>query len=167
MTQMDFKKIFWGFVLIGLGVVADQVTKTWVHTNLPGNPVTVIPGALSLVYVENRNAAFGIGAALPESARIWILLGLQSLLSVVLIVFMIRTRDFANRLGFGVVVAGAIGNIIDRVRLGYVVDFIYWHGGFSWPNFNVADMLVCTGVGILIVFGGRQGNSKPEVATTT
>jgi signal peptidase II len=126
--------------------------------------MTVIPGALAFAYVENRNAAFGLGSVLPDAVKLWVLLGLQCVLSVVLLVLMTRTRDFASRLGFGVVVAGAIGNIIDRIRLGYVVDFIYWHGGFSWPNFNVADMLVCTGVGILIVFGGRH--RKADVATT-
>lgn len=142
---------------IALGIVADQLTKSWAHTSLRAAPVLdVIPGALSFVYVENRNAAFGLGHFLPDSMKAPALLTLTIALTLALFVGMVMANDFASRLGFGVVMAGAIGNIIDRIRHGYVIDFIYWHGGFSWPNFNVADMLVCTGVGILIVFGGRK-----------
>lgn len=155
-NRMDRPSLIRALLLIILGTAADQLTKVWASTHLIGSSVDIIPKALSLVYVENPNAAFGLGSWLPDSVRRWILLGLTCVLTLLLFWFMTRAEDRASRLGFGIVIAGAIGNIIDRVRLGYVVDFIYWHGGFSWPNFNVADMLVCTGVGVLIVFGGRK-----------
>lgn len=141
--------------LIGLGVAVDQATKAWAVAQLRGTgALTVIPKALALVYVENRNAAFGLGGFLPDSAKRYVLLALTLALTVALALFLVRSPDFASRLGFGITISGALGNIVDRAFRGYVVDFIYWHGGFSWPNFNVADMLVCTGVGVLLVFGG-------------
>lgn len=167
--KLDKRRIALAFSFIGLGILIDQLTKVWAHGRLPGRPINLIPGALTLEYAENRNAAFGLGSSLPESTKIWILLALTCTLTVALVVAMLRSPDLASRLGFGITIAGAVGNIIDRVRLGYVVDFIYWHGGFRWPNFNVADMLVCTGVGVLLVFGGRAGHDKdraqPEAAS--
>jgi signal peptidase II len=144
------------FSLIGVGLVLDQLTKSWAKIHLPGHPIDLIPKVLALAYVENRNAAFGLGSSIPASARLWILLGLTSLLTLALALAMIRSADLASRIGFGMTIAGALGNIIDRARQGYVVDFIYWHGGFSWPNFNVADIMVCVGVGVLVLFGGRK-----------
>ena len=156
MKRMDTAAVAKALALISLGVGIDQLTKLWAQARLPGSPIEVIPRALSFVYAENRNMAFGIGNFLPPAAKVGILLALTGALTVFLTVAMIRSPDFASRLGFGVTIAGAVGNIADRIRLGYVVDFIYWHGGFTWPNFNVADILVCTGVGILLVFGGRK-----------
>jgi signal peptidase II len=168
MKRLNLSKAAIAFFLIGLGVGLDQLTKSWALERLPNAPMTVIPKALSFVYAENRNMAFGLGQVLPISAdaKRWLLIALTSLLTAFLIVMMVRSADFASRLGFGITAAGAIGNIIDRVRIGYVVDFIYWHGGFTWPNFNVADILVCTGVGVLLVFGGREAKKPPTTAAT-
>ncbi|MGI5861698.1 MAG: signal peptidase II [Myxococcales bacterium] len=164
MKRMDAATIAKAFFLIALGVGIDQWTKVWAQARLPGSPLEVIPKALSFVYAENRNMAFGLGGFLPPSAKLAILLALTGALTLLLLVLMVRSPDFASRLGYGVTAAGALGNIVDRVRLGYVVDFIYWHGGFTWPNFNVADILVCTGVGILLVFGNRAKAADAKVA---
>lgn len=154
--------------LIGLAVALDQATKIWAEATLPGKPMVVIPGALKFAYVRNYAAAFGLGSFIDSpQVRLAILLVLTIGLTVVLVVSMIRSPDFASRLGYGITIAGAVGNILDRVRLGYVIDFLYWHGGFEWPAFNIADICVCVGIGILIVFGGRTPKKAEEPATAT
>ena len=166
MERMSNSAIGKAVALIALGIGVDQWTKIWASNDLRplgSGGIPVVPSTLSLVYVENRAAAFGLGGFLPEAARKWVLLALTLALTVGLFVAMIRSPDLASRIGFGVTISGAIGNILDRARLGYVVDFIYWYRWFQWPNFNVADMLVCTGIGVLVVFGGRGTKNKDEL----
>lgn len=148
--------------LIALGVLADQLSKLWVLANLPGNPRTLIPGALSFVYAENRNMAFGLGKSIPEIVKSTGLIALCSLLTIALLVLLVRATDWGSRLSLCLLVSGAIGNVVDRVRLGFVVDFIYWHGGFSWPNFNLADSFICVGAALLILLSFRhEGAAAP------
>lgn len=159
-------------LLIALGIAADQLSKLWVIANLPGRPRTLIPGALSFVYAENRNMAFGLGKSIPESVKSWGLILVTSALAIALAVLLVKTVDRKSRFALVLILSGAIGNIIDRVRLGYVVDFIYWHGGFSWPNFNLADSFICVGVGLMLIFLTRQGPEsdaapRPPAATSS
>lgn len=151
MNKILSRPNFVALVLIATGILADQLSKLWVLAHLPGNPRTLIPGALSLVYAENRNMAFGVGKSIPESVKATGLIALTSLLAVALLILLVRSTDWSTRLTLSLIVAGAIGNIIDRVRLGFVVDFIYWHGGFTWPNFNLADSFICVGAGLMIL----------------
>ncbi len=145
--------------LIAVGVGADQATKVWALNRLTRGSIDVIDGALTMQYAENRNFAFGLGESLP----VWLRLGVVVALTLVLVGLLLHSADLGSQLGFGMAIAGSIGNIIDRVRLGFVVDFIYWHGGFRWPNFNVADMLVVCGVGVLFVFAPKQkAQSSPK-----
>jgi len=162
MKRMSPRALAVTFALIALGIALDQVTKIWAAARLPMRPMEVIPKALSFVYVENHNAAFGLGSGLPDSAKVYILLTLTIGLTLALVVAMVRATDLPSQIGFAATVSGAIGNIVDRVQLGYVRDFIYWHGGFQWPNFNIADMLVVTGVGVLVVFGGREQRKQEK-----
>jgi signal peptidase II len=138
--------------LMAVGVGLDQVTKVWAEGRLTQGSIPVIPGALTLQYARNQNFAFGLGEMLP----VWMRVAVVILLTLLLVVLLLRAEDRPSQIGFAMAVAGSIGNIADRIRLGYVVDFIYWHGGFKWPNFNVADMLVVCGVAVLFIFGGRQ-----------
>lgn len=151
------------FILIALGIAADQLSKHWVLHNLPGrHAMEIIPGCLSFAYAENRNMAFGIGRFIPESVKLFLLVALTSALAAVLIVMLCRTRETGMRIALILAVSGALGNIIDRVRLGFVVDFIYWHGGFTWPNFNVADSFICVGVGLMMVLMFRRPEEGPS-----
>ena len=161
MIKMSPRNIAIATAFCAVGLWLDQWSKAWAATRLPGSPMTVIDKALSFVYVENRNAAFGLGNQLPESAKVWVLIGLTSALTIALVVAMLRSEDLPSQIGFAMTICGAAGNIVDRVRFGYVRDFIYWHGGFQWPNFNVADMLVCTGVAVLVILGGRKKKGEP------
>lgn len=162
MLKMSRPAIALFAVLCAAGVALDQWSKAWAAARLPGAPMVVIEKALKFVYVENRNAAFGLGQQIPASVKVWVLIALTSALTLALLWAMLRSTDLPSQIGFGATVCGALGNIIDRVRFGYVRDFIFWHGGFEWPNFNVADILVCVGVGVLVVLGGRAEKKKGE-----
>lgn len=164
MKKMSHRALVIALAGMALGVVIDQWTKIWAAARLPGSPLTVIDGALTFQYVENRNAAFGLGKQLPESVKVYILLGLTIGLTVALFIALLRAEDLPSQIGFAATISGAVGNIIDRVQLHYVRDFIFWHGGFNWPNFNIADMLVVTGVAVLILFGGRKKEPAAEGA---
>jgi signal peptidase II len=134
-------------------VVFDQVTKLWALRELTlGGSVRVIDGLFSLTLVMNPGLAFGMLAGVPEGFR-WAV----GLLSVVALMVLagVATRLLPrggpiSRLAIGLIFGGAIGNLIDRLRFGAVVDFLdfYWRG-WHWPAFNVADSAISIGVVLL------------------
>lgn len=141
------------FLVAALVVALDQATKKAIATHfLPDESRPVIPHALWLTYVQNHRGAFGLFGTHP-------LLLAAVALAVVLLFYYWYRQDAASTLthvAFGLVLGGAIGNIIDRVRFGYVVDFIdlhtVIHGRFLWwPVFNVADSAISVGVLLLLL----------------
>ncbi len=137
-----------------LGLLLDLVSKLLVLKYLPlGGQVPVIKGFFSLVHIHNRGAAFGLLANFSvDFARIFFI-ATTSL--VILVVGYLWWRSLASRwqasLGYSLIMTGALGNLIDRVRLGEVVDFLDFHWGlYHWPAFNVADSMVCLGAGLLV-----------------
>jgi signal peptidase II len=140
--------------VLAAGLLLDLVSKLLVLKYLPlRGQVPVIKGFFSLVHIHNRGAAFGLLANFSvDFARIFFI-ATTSL--VILVVGYLWWRSLASRwqasLGYSLIMTGALGNLIDRVRLGEVVDFLdfYW-GPYHWPAFNVADSLVCLGAGLLI-----------------
>lgn len=137
-------------------VVADQLVKIYVHANFQlGETVPVIQDMFHITYVRNTGAAFGIFRdsvpwfrdafflSMPPIAMIIILLMLKSVPKTD------RWQVFSLSLIFG----GAIGNYIDRLRFGYVIDFLdfHWKTVWSYPAFNIADSAIVSGVTILIV----------------
>lgn len=160
-------------------VAIDQLAKVWVQATFvlgePGTPV--IPGALYFTYVQNRGAAFGMLRGLdlrlgPLNVDGTFLLGLLSLaVSIWLTAHLLRHgREHGAwmRTALTMVLAGAIGNMIDRFRLGYVVDFVHVHiGWFDFPVFNVADALISVGAVLLLavsLFAARTGPTRPGSA---
>src|SRR5271166_5559258 len=134
------------FFLVAAAVVTlDQLTKRAIATHfLPDESRTVIPHVLWLTYVQNTHGAFGFFGTHP------LLLALAAL-AVVLMFYYWYRQDSATLLthvAFGLIIGGAIGNIIDRLRFHYVIDFIdlRW-----WPVFNVADSAISVGVGLLLL----------------
>lgn len=134
------------FFLVAAGVVTlDQLTKRAIATHfLPDESRTVIPHVLWLTYVQNTHGAFGFFGTHP------LLLALAAL-AVVLMFYYWYRQDSATLLthfAFGMIIGGAIGNIIDRLRFHYVIDFIdlRW-----WPVFNAADSAISVGVGLLLL----------------
>lgn len=139
-----------------LGLLADQYTKHLAVLYLKGNqPFVLIPGVLELRYLENRGAAFGI---LQNQKSFFVVMT-----SLVLIFFLYALWRMPDQKKFralhvlgGFLIAGALGNFLDRIRLDYVVDFIYI-SLIDFPIFNVADMYVsfiCV-IGLILVFWGH------------
>jgi len=136
------------------GLVLDQVSKVWVMLTLPlGGQKPIIPGCLNLVHIHNKGAAFGLLSGWSAEFAWLFFVATAGLVLVVLGYLLWRLPDDRRlaALGYSLVLTGALSNLIDRVRLGEVVDFIdvYW-GRYHWPAFNVADSLVCLGAGILV-----------------
>ena len=146
-------------------IVVDQLSKAWVLATLPEyRPVPVIEGFWNWYRSYNTGAAFSF---LSEAGgwQKWVFTALAFGISALLAVWLSRTprRDWRTALPFALVIGGAIGNVIDRLRHGHVVDFIQWHWqGHAWPAFNVADSaIVCGAIGIAL-FGLLQGKQAKE-----
>ncbi|MCL6622591.1 MAG: signal peptidase II [Syntrophobacterales bacterium] len=155
-----------GLILLGtllLGVGLDQLTKYLVDTRFPvGTVKPVLPGFFNLVHVRNRGAAFGLLSTLsPEVAWLFFVLSTLAVLAVVGYLWYRLPKDSRGAaLGYSFILAGALGNFLDRLRLGEVVDFLdFYLGRYHWPAFNVADSLICLGAGLLIwvIFTEEQG----------
>ena len=153
----------WFFTLILLVVTVDQLTKKLAIRVLrdAGQSITIIPDLLSLTYTENKGVAFGM-----EFAPAGMLLLLTGLITIIVLVYVIlsKNRTTLFLVPFALIVGGGIGNMIDRVILGRVVDFIYfdlYHGKIFgtylslWPIFNVADSAISIGACMLILFHNR------------
>jgi signal peptidase II len=134
-------------------LVLDQATKVVALRRLvPGVPVPVVDGFFSLTLVMNPGLAFGMLATTPDGWR-WIVAALSMAALGVLGVMgwrMVAAAGWWARLAIGLVVGGAVGNLIDRARFGAVVDFLdfYWRA-WHWPAFNVADSAISVGVALL------------------
>ena len=140
--------------ILATGLPLDQLTKVLVQLKLPlGSQVPLIPGLLNLVHVRNKGAAFGLMSGWPPEFVWLFFVVVIGLVLVVLGYLLWRLPDdhWSAALGYSLILTGALGNLIDRVRLGEVVDFIdvYW-GRYHWPAFNVADSLVCVGAAVMV-----------------
>jgi signal peptidase II len=128
-------------------VVLDQVTKALIIHNMSlYETVEVIPGLFNIVYWRNPGAAFGIlkGGGM---ARVLLLAGLSILAIVTIGILLRHAEDTLTRAALSLIAGGAVGNLIDRLRFGGVVDFLDFHlGRYHWPAFNVADSAIMVGV---------------------
>jgi signal peptidase II len=152
----------YGLILLLLlgGCIADFQTKLWAQKNLKGKPpVSVIRGFLEVGFLENRGMVFGIlnksdNAHGFISAVTWVRAAVS--IAVLIIIVLKRRMPFYVLAPFLLIWMGAVGNLIDAFKLGYVIDFIHIHAGeiLDWPFFfNLADAYVCIGTGMLFVSG--------------
>jgi signal peptidase II len=143
-------------LLLMAGVVGlDQATKALVVRSLELHDyVPLVDGLLSLSHVRNRGAAFGLLSDwdLPYQSVLLSGLSIAALAAIAVYFFRLPSAARLPRLSLALVLGGAIGNLVDRVRLGYVVDFIhvYWRQ-HQWPDFNVADSAITIGVTLLVL----------------
>lgn len=142
--------------LLPIFVVLDQWTKILVlHRFALGESIAVIPGYFNLTYVRNTGAAFGLLAQAHPSFRVpfFLLVPVAALAAIGYIFWKIHPKDFKLATALSLVMSGALGNLIDRARLGYVVDFLDFHWQYQahFPAFNVADSAISVGVCILMV----------------
>lgn len=157
-------------VSAALLAAADQASKIWVARNLPlFEPVRVVPGWFELVQVRNTGVAFSLLSNLDHR---WVhpLLILATVLAMAAVVVYIRLLPGKGvaPCGLGLILGGAAGNLIDRARLGFVVDFLdlQWRG-HHWPTFNVADIGITVGVALLIadmIFWNKESDAPRPAA---
>jgi signal peptidase II len=150
----------------------DQASKAWAVRRLRfGDVVHVFGNTVRLAYAENPGIAFG---RLQEGGQFgrWMLACLAALAVVGLLAYLFRTRRTDDRLlgAIALLLAGVAGNLTDRVRLGFVIDFIeVFLGTYQWPTFNVADAAICTGAALLaldlILEGRKEGRSRRQGQT--
>lgn len=143
------------YVVIIIVIAADQLSKLWVVEAFRlYESREIIPGLFNLVYVVNTGAAFSMLADVDSPWRHYFFLTVGIVAVVGLSFFYNKLKD-ENKyyyIPIGLIVGGAIGNLIDRVRLGAVVDFLdFYLGGYHWPAFNVADSAICVGAALFIV----------------
>lgn len=138
-------------ILLGVAAVVvllDQCTKWWAMTSIPQHrPITVIAGFFDLVNIRNRGAAFGFLNRSDIEWQFWLFLA-ATVIAAWAIVSLVRTarHDPLLFVALGLVLGGALGNLIDRVRFRAVVDFLdFYLGIWHWPAFNVADIAICIG----------------------
>lgn len=138
------------FILICIAAVAlDLLTKHLAVLFIkPLGKIVLIDGVFNLTYVENRGAAFGI---LSEHRWVFMALSVVAIAVIFIFMYLTRSRSTVLSLSLSLIAAGGIGNMIDRVRFGYVVDFIDVELVWSYV-FNIADCAVCVGCGLLIVW---------------
>jgi len=148
----------------GLVIVLDQLTKLWASTSLDyGVPVPVMP-LFNLTLMHNTGAAFSF---LSEGSgwQRWFFALLALVISVVLVVWLTRLKPQQRWLAVALtlVLGGALGNVIDRVYLGYVIDFLdFYYHKWHWPAFNIADSAISVGAVMLVIDslrGERQDKS--------
>ncbi|HER63006.1 MAG TPA: signal peptidase II [Desulfobacteraceae bacterium] len=157
-------------LLIILVVVLDQLSKLWVVGNFAlYESVPVIPGFFSLTYLTNTGAAFGILAGHSTWWRqaFFIAIALAALVVITVMYRRLRNESVWYEVALAFIAGGAIGNVIDRVRLGSVVDFLdVYIGTRHWPAFNIADSAITVGVAVFLVknifFDEKPGNKSKQ-----
>jgi signal peptidase II len=145
-----------GLVIAIAVVAADQAAKAWVldfFSNRGGEPVAVVMPFFNLVLTGNRGMSFGLFNN-SDAMNTVVFTGLAAVIVVALLLWLRRAHNAVIRLALGLIIGGAVGNVIDRLVRGAVVDFLDFHlGNWHWFAFNVADAAICLGVAALLLDG--------------
>jgi signal peptidase II len=157
-----------GFLTAAVLLIADQVSKYWIITllQLPQRGQIQLMPVLNFTWVENRGVSLGMLTASSDTQR-WLLVGLTGAISLGVIAWIWREKKVQDVFALGLVLGGAIGNLSDRIRYGYVADFIDLHFGDFQPFlvFNVADAAITIGV-VILVLRAFLLREKPETVET-
>ncbi len=150
--------------IAALVMVLDQLSKWWVIESLPLHAsVPVVDGFFNLVHIYNRGAAFGFLNRSDIEWQFWLFL-VATIIAMLTIFYLVRTSPRNGLLfsALGMVLGGALGNMIDRIRYRAVVDFLdFYVGSWHWPAFNVADIAICLGaVGTCLAMFILEGQQK-------
>lgn len=156
-------------LIIASIIASDQLSKLWIRTHLAIGESTSLVGRLSLIHIRNTGSAFGL---LANQTFLIIVISIAALLFILLFLRYISPATTLSIVAIGLLMGGALGNLIDRLRFGSVTDFIYFRlwGNFHWPAFNIADASIVVGVCLLIYSFYRSGvftrayerNNKPR-----
>jgi signal peptidase II len=157
--QLPYLLVMAAIVLLDQGAKALVARTLDLHEYVP-----IVDGLLSLSHVRNRGAAFGLLSDwdVPYQSVLLSLLSLGALLAIAYYFLRLPQASRLPRLALALVLGGAVGNLIDRARLGYVVDFVhaYWRR-YQWPDFNVADSAITVGVALLVLDILRSPETTP------
>ncbi|MBU1040177.1 MAG: lipoprotein signal peptidase [Proteobacteria bacterium] len=150
-------------------IVPDQITKAVIQQKYAlWASDTVIPGFFNIVHVLNKGAAFGFLNQPDTSWQTWFFVGV-TIVAVGFIYYLLTTADKGDRYfiwGLGLILGGALGNLIDRLRTGLVVDFLdFYLGQYHWPAFNVADIAISCGAFAVLVSMYMQNRRERPHAT--
>lgn len=162
-----FRLSVWKWYSLALLILAlDQWSKAWFSVNLDYARPWVINDFFNFTLLHNTGAAFSF---LSDSGgwQRWFFSAIAAAVSIVLVVWLARlnTAKRMEALALALVLGGAVGNLIDRVQLGYVVDFIVVHyQNHYWPAFNIADSAICVGALLLLIDGFKQGREESTTA---
>lgn len=135
-------------------IALDQWTKVYIKNSFDLYEMKpVIDGFFSITYVLNPGAAFGMLAKLNESYRQLFFVAVTAIAIAAVVYLMIKEKEMKIRLiSYTLILSGAVGNFIDRVYMGKVVDFLhFYYKQYAWPAFNVADMAISVGIGLLFL----------------
>ena len=164
------RRLPWLLLISMVVIVADRLTKMWVSQHiLLGGAIPVVPHLLRITHWTNDGAAFSLFAdsASPGAVR-WGLVTFTMIAAVAVLVALVRlgSRFTPTTIALALILAGALGNVHDRILYGSVVDFIEVHVlSYHWPDFNVADSAVVTGACLLLLDSLRNREHAIEVAS--
>jgi signal peptidase II len=168
--MLERRMVTW-LTIAGLVILADQATKLWVERALAlGTSIYVWP-VFDLVHVRNTGAAFSFLAGGSGWQReFFLVVGLAASIWIVWMLARAARSQVTFCIALSLILGGALGNVIDRVRLGAVVDFLHFHWGpYYWPAFNVADSAITCGAALLLFdafFQGRKARTDSSRAAT-
>ena len=152
------------FPVVLAAILADQLTKLWIVRSFElYESMTIIPGLFNLVHVVNKGAAFSMLASVDSPWRhtFFVAVGLAAMVGLTVVYFQTRKQGHLYGVALALICGGAMGNLIDRIRLGHVIDFLdFYIRSAHWPVFNVADSSICVGVGLFLLLNFQQGRMK-------
>lgn len=143
-------------------IVLDQLSKLWILATFEEYEVKVIWPVFNLTLVYNKGAAFSF-LANAGGWQQYFFISLAIVLSIVMTIWLhrLQANEKLTAWGLGLIIGGAVGNLIDRIAYGKVVDFLQWHWqGYYWPSFNVADSAITVGVVLLLFASFRPSNTN-------
>lgn len=153
----------WWLLLSAVVIILDQLSKHWVVEAFSFAEILPVTSFFNLVLAHNSGAAFSFLASAGGWQRLFFITVATVASAVILYLMRKHARQMLFSLALSLVLGGALGNLIDRIRWGYVVDFLdFYYGGYHWPAFNVADMAITGGVILLVLDSLRKpGADKP------
>lgn len=149
-------------------LILDQVNKAWLiyGYNIGAHQPVRLTSFFDVVLAKNTGISYSLLRAHSAAGR-WALFGLALAATALLLIWLWRCRTRLTALALGLVIGGALGNAFDRLFYGYVIDFYHFHvARFSWYIFNLADVAICVGVGLLLL-EGLLGRSDASAASST
>ncbi|MDY7002315.1 MAG: signal peptidase II [Thermodesulfobacteriota bacterium] len=147
-------------------LILDQAAKLIIEQNIAEwERISVVPGFFNLVHVLNKGAVFGFLNRTDTTWQVYFFIA-ASLAAVAVILYLLRTGQYSDKMmsaGLGLLLGGALGNLFDRVRMGFVIDFLdFYVGEYHWPAFNVADIAITTGTLTLIISFYKKQKKAPR-----